>query len=656
LFDSVLIANRGEIACRIVRTARRMGIRTIAVYSEADRGALFTRMADEAHAIGPAPARESYLAADKIIALAKRIGAASIHPGYGFLSENAEFADACAEAGIVFIGPSPGAIRAMGLKNAAKALMQKAGVPVVPGYHGDNQSAKFLKEKAYEIGYPVLIKAIAGGGGKGMRRVDAHVDFENALEGAAREAQSAFGDPRVLIEKYVAQPRHIEMQIFGDRSGEVVHLFERDCSLQRRHQKVIEESPAPGLSDAMRASMAEAAVAAGRAVSYVGAGTIEFIADSSRGLRPDSFYFMEMNTRLQVEHPVTEAITGLDLVEWQFRVADGEPLPLAQSAIRQKGHAVEARLYAENPENNFLPAAGKIFALEFPAADGLRIDTGVEAGSVVTPFYDPMIAKIIAHGATRDDALDRLSDAISQTLVAGPKTNAAFLAALCDAPEFRSGAFDTGFIEANLARLGAAPREPDAGAALLGAERLLALRPGAPSNDPWRVADRFELTGRRSIGVDILVDGRPVALVETSLNGAAKLAFGDGRPVPDAPEDAPARIVETKDAFFVLKAGRQAELRLVDPLDGEMEASSGGSGLVEAPMHGRLLALFVEEGQTVEQGARVAIVEAMKMEHALAAPRAGRVARIAAAVGAQVQQGDRLMTIEEAKADADRAG
>jgi 3-methylcrotonyl-CoA carboxylase alpha subunit len=656
LFDSVLIANRGEIACRVVRTARRMGIRTIAVYSEADRGALFTRMADEAHAIGPAPARESYLAADKIIALAKRIGAASIHPGYGFLSENAEFADACAEAGIVFIGPSPGAIRAMGLKNAAKALMQKAGVPVVPGYHGDNQSAKFLKEKAYEIGYPVLIKAIAGGGGKGMRRVDAHVDFENALEGAAREAQSAFGDPRVLIEKYVAQPRHIEMQIFGDRSGEVVHLFERDCSLQRRHQKVIEESPAPGLSDAMRASMAEAAVAAGRAVSYVGAGTIEFIADSSRGLRPDSFYFMEMNTRLQVEHPVTEAITGLDLVEWQFRVADGEPLPLAQSAIRQKGHAVEARLYAENPENNFLPAAGKIFALEFPAADGLRIDTGVEAGSVVTPFYDPMIAKIIAHGATRDDALDRLSDAISQTLVAGPKTNAAFLAALCDAPEFRSGAFDTGFIEANLARLGAAPREPDAGAALLGAERLLALRPGAPSNDPWRVADRFELTGRRSIGVDILVDGRPVALVETSLNGAAKLAFGDGRTVPDAPEDAPARIIVTKDAFFVLKAGRQAELRLVDPLDGEMEASSGGSGLVEAPMHGRLLALFVEEGQTVEQGARVAIVEAMKMEHALAAPRAGRVVRIAAAVGAQVQQGDRLMTIEEAKADADRAG
>jgi 3-methylcrotonyl-CoA carboxylase alpha subunit len=452
----------------------------------------------------------------------------------------------------------------------------------------------------------------------------------------------------VLIEKYVAQPRHIEMQIFGDRSGEVVHLFERDCSLQRRHQKVIEESPAPGLSDAMRADMAEAAVAAGRAVSYVGAGTIEFIADSSRGLRPDSFYFMEMNTRLQVEHPVTEAITGLDLVEWQFRVAAGEPLPLAQTEIRRNGHAVEARLYAENPEHNFLPSSGRIHALEFPTAEGLRIDTGVEAGSTVTPFYDPMIAKIIAHGATRDSALDRLSDALAQTLVAGPKTNAAFLQALCDAPEFRAGAFDTGFIEANLARLGAAPREADAGVVLLGAERLLALRVGAPSNDPWRVADSFELTGRRSVGVDILLDGRPVALVRASANGVAKLAFADDRPLSGARAGAPARIVETKDALFVLKGGRQTELRLVDPLDGETEASGAGSGLVEAPMHGRLLALFAEEGQLVEQGARVAVVEAMKMEHSLTAPRAGRVARIAAAVGAQVQQGDRLMTIEEA--------
>jgi 3-methylcrotonyl-CoA carboxylase alpha subunit len=650
LFASVLIANRGEIACRIIRTARRLGIRSIAVYSEADRGALFTRLADEAYEIGPAAARKSYLAGDKIIALAKRVGAACIHPGYGFLSENAEFAESCAEAGIVFVGPPPAAIRAIGLKNAAKALMQKAGVPVVPGYHGDNQSPKFLKEKAYEIGYPILIKAIAGGGGKGMRRVDAHVDFEVALESAAREGQGAFGDSRVLIEKYVARPRHIEMQIFGDQSGEVVHLFERDCSLQRRHQKVIEESPAPGLSAEMRAIMAEAGIAAAKAVGYFGAGTIEFIADSSRGLRPDSFYFMEMNTRLQVEHPVTEAITGLDLVEWQFRIAAGEPLPLRQSEIRRSGHAVEARLYAENPENNFLPSAGRIYALQFPDAEGLRVDTGVEAGSEVTPFYDPMIAKIIAHGATRDEALDRLSDALEATLVAGPRSNAAFLRALCDAPEFRAGAFDTGFIEANLARLGAAPREPDGQAVVIGARRLLARRTdgAAASFDPWRMADSFELTGRRSVGVDILVDGRAASLVQRSVDGKTELAFADGLTRADREPDGPAQIVETPDALFVLRAGRQTELRLVDLLDGEAESSGNGSGQVEAPMHGRLLALFVEEGEIVAEGARVAIVEAMKMEHSLNAPRAGRVARIGAAVGAQVQQGARLMTIEDA--------
>jgi 3-methylcrotonyl-CoA carboxylase alpha subunit len=652
LFESVLIANRGEIACRIIRTARRLGIRTVAVYSEADRGALFTRLADEAHEIGPAAARESYLAADKIVAVAERVGARCIHPGYGFLSENAEFAESCIAAGIVFVGPPPSAIRAMGLKSAAKALMQKAGVPVVPGYHGDNQTPKFLKEKAYEIGYPILIKAIAGGGGKGMRRVDAHVDFEAALESAAREGQNAFGDSRVLIEKYVARPRHIEMQIFGDQSGQVVHLFERDCSLQRRQQKVIEESPAPGLSAPMRTEMAEAAIAAAKAVSYVGAGTIEFIADSSRGLRSDAFYFMEMNTRLQVEHPVTEAITGLDLVEWQFRIAAGEPLPLRQSEIMRKGHAVEARLYAENPENDFLPSAGKIYALEFPQAPGLRVDTGVEAGSEVTPFYDPMIAKIIAHGATRDEALDRLSSALDETLVAGPRTNAAFLRALCNAPEFRDGGFDTGFIEAHLARLGATPRAPDARAVLAGAERLLARRAdGAPASlDPWRVADSFELTGRRSVGLDILVDGRPAPLVLRSVDGRSEVAFvSESASVVDE-SDAPLRIVETDNALFVLRGGRQTELRLVDLLDGEAETSGGNSGRIEAPMHGRLLALFVEEGQLVAQGARVAIVEAMKMEHSLHAPRAGRVVAIAAAAGAQVQQGARLMTIEEAEA------
>jgi 3-methylcrotonyl-CoA carboxylase alpha subunit len=607
-------------------------------------------LADEAHEIGPAPARESYLNGDKIVALAKRLGSASIHPGYGFLSENADFAEACAAAGIVFVGPSPSAIRAMGLKNAAKALMQKAGVPVVPGYHGDNQAAKFLKEKAYEIGYPVLIKAIAGGGGKGMRRVDAHVDFEPALESAAREAQNAFGDARVLIEKYVARPRHIEMQIFGDRHGNVVHLFERDCSLQRRHQKVIEESPAPGLSEETRAAMAAAAVAAGKAVNYVGAGTIEFIADSSRGLKPDGFYFMEMNTRLQVEHPVTEAITGLDLVEWQFRVAAGERLPLSQDEIRKSGAAVEARLYAEDPEHGFLPSSGKIYALRLPQGEGLRVDAGVAQGGEVTPFYDPMIAKIIAHGATRQEALDRLSHALGETLVAGPRVNAAFLKALCDSAEFRAGAFDTGFIDANLEKLGATPRGLDSAAALAGVDHLLARRASrlaasAAGGDPWSLADGFELTGRRVIGLDALADGKPIQLVETIERGARRLALkGDEGPHEN---EAPATIVETETSVVVLRAGRQTEVRLVDPLDSQAEVAAEGSGIIEAPMHGRLLALFVKDGDLVEKGARLATVEAMKMEHALNAPRAGRVAGIAYAAGAQVQQGAKLMAIEE---------
>jgi 3-methylcrotonyl-CoA carboxylase alpha subunit len=646
LFESVLIANRGEIACRIIRTARRLGIRTIAIFSEADRGALFARLADEAHEIGPAPARESYLAGDRIIALAERVGARCVHPGYGFLSENAEFAEGCAKAGLVFVGPPPSAIRAMGLKNAAKALMQKAGVPVVPGYHGDEQAPRFLKEQAQEIGYPVLIKAIAGGGGKGMRRVDAAADFKSALEGAAREAQGAFGDSRVLVEKYVARPRHIEMQIFGDARGDVVHLFERDCSLQRRHQKVIEESPAPGLTEAVRPIMSEAAVAAGKAIGYVGAGTVEFIADSSRGLRPDGFYFMEMNTRLQVEHPVTEAITGLDLVEWQFLVAAGLPLPLKQCEIRARGHAVEARLYAEDPEHDFLPSAGRIHALRLPQGEGVRVDTGIEAGGEVTPFYDPMIAKIIAHGASRDEAIDRLSRALDETLVAGPRTNAPLLDALCEAPEFRAGAIDTGFIEANLARLGAAPREVDAEAVLIGAERLLARRTRKASLDPWSVADSFELTGRRTVGVELLVDGRPVSLSQTSANGVVALEWADGRRAAGEPA-APATIVEADNATFILRRGRQTEVRLIDPLDFEAEAAGSDSGQVEAPMHGRLVALFAQEGDIVKRGARLAIVEAMKMEHSLTAPRAGRVARIAAAVGAQLRQGARLMTIEE---------
>jgi len=650
LFESVLIANRGEIACRVIRTAKTLGIRTIVIYSAADRGAPFTRQADEAHEIGPAPAAESYLNGEKIVALAKHAGAAAIHPGYGFLSENADFAESCAAAGIVFIGPPPAAIRAMGLKSAAKALMEKAGVPVVPGYHGDNQTPKFLKQKAGEIGYPVLIKAIAGGGGRGMRRVDSHVDFEAALASAAREAQNAFGDGRVLIEKYVARPRHIEMQIFGDRNGNIVHLFERDCSLQRRHQKVIEESPAPGLEGETLAAMSAAAVAAGRAVNYVGAGTVEFIADSSRGLRPDGFHFMEMNTRLQVEHPVTEAVTGLDLVEWQFRIAAGERLPLRQSEIRRRGSAVEARLYAEDPEQGFLPSSGKIYGLRLPAGEGLRVDAGVEEGGEVTPYYDPMVAKIIAHGRTRREALERLSAALGATLVAGPRVNAGFLKALCDSKEFRAGSIDTGFIDANLKKLGATPHGVDLAAALAGADRLLARRAASSSPpdmaaDPWSLADGFELAGRRVTGLDFLVDNRPLHLIETLERGVRRLeAKGEAKKGPDG---APLAIVEAENRVFVFRAGRQTEVRLADPLEGEAEAQGEGAGVIEAPMHGRLLALFVKEGDVVAKGARLAIVEAMKMEHALHAPRAGRIGAVGYAVGAQVQQGARLMTIEE---------
>src|SRR5436190_3588457 len=486
MFTSVLIANRGEIAVRIARTAKRLGLRTIAVYSEADAGALHTRVADEAHLIGPPAARESYLLADRLIEVARRSGAQCIHPGYGFLSENAEFAASCAAAGIVFVGPPPDAIRAMGLKDRAKALMEKAGVPVVPGYHGELQEAKFLKEKAYQIGYPVLIKAVAGCGGKGMRRVDKHAEFDAALEGAMREAQSAFGDARVLIEKYVTAPRHIEMQVFADSHGKVIHLNERDCSLQRRHQKVIEEAPAPGMTTEVRDAMGRAATEAARAVGYQGAGTVEFIADGAKGLRPDGFWFMEMNTRLQVEHPVTEAITGLDLVEMQFRVAAGERLPLTQAQVPINGHAAEARLYAEDPARGFLPSTGKLVALELPAGEGVRVDTGVEAGSVVSPYYDPMIAKVIAHGSDRAQALARLATALGETVVVGPHANAAFLKALVSHPEFRAGNFDTGFIDRHLTEL--TKIDPQAEAAAIGAAVAALLTPQnrEAEETPWR--------------------------------------------------------------------------------------------------------------------------------------------------------------------------
>src|SRR5215210_6983979 len=471
MFASVLIANRGEIACRIARTAKRLGMRTIAVYSQADKDALHVRLCDEAHPIGAAAARDSYLRIDRLVEVARLTGAECVHPGYGFLSENAEFAQACADAGTTFVGPPPDAMRAMGLKDRAKALMEKAGVPVVPGYYGERQEPKFLKQKAYELGYPVLIKAVAGGGGKGMRKVERHAEFEAALESAIRQADAAFGNGRVLIEKYVAAPRHIEIQVFADRHGNAIHLNERDCSLQRRHQKVVEEAPAPGMTPALREAMGEAAVKAAKAVGYVGAGTVEFVTDKNLG----DFWFMEMNTRLQVEHPVTEAITGIDLVEWQFRIAAGEPLPLRQQQVPLQGHAVEARLYAEDPERGFLPSTGKLIALRFP--DGVRVDSGVEQGGEVSPFYDPMIAKLIAHAPDRATALDQLAEALDRTIVAGPRTNLGFLAALCRAPDFRAGCFDTGFIDTHLAELGAEPQGIDRAAAALGVRHLLERQP-----------------------------------------------------------------------------------------------------------------------------------------------------------------------------------
>lgn len=650
MFSSVLIANRGEIALRIARTARRLGMRVIAVHSEADAEAPFVAFADEACCIGPAPARESYLVTERILDVAKKSGAQCLHPGYGFLSENAEFAEACAAAGVVFVGPPPSAVRAMGLKDAAKALVEKAGVPVVPGYHGEIQEAAFLKEKAYQIGYPVLIKAVAGGGGKGMRRVDKHADFEEALASCQREARSSFGNAHVLIEKYILAPRHVEVQVFGDTHGNVIHFFERDCSMQRRHQKVIEEAPAPGMDATTRAAFGKAAVDAAKAVGYFGAGTIEFIADGSRGLRPDGFYFMEMNTRLQVEHPVTEAITGFDLVELQFRVAAGETLPVSQGDLSIRGHAVEARLYAEEPERGFLPSTGTLHALQLAGGEGIRIDSGVVEGGEVTPFYDPMIAKVIAHGANRDEALDRLRDALLGSVVAGPKTNTRFLCALIDHPDFRAGKLDTGLIDRNLEALGAVPPKLDraavaAGAlALLGEEQMrladAALARSGWASDPWGENDGFALApGRKSV-LRVKAEQEEIVL---PLDASASAV---GEAAADMERDF--TLVAGGEGIFVLDRGRQIAVSIPDPLDVSFDDHGGDAGgLVKSPMHGKLVALFVKDGEAVEKGQRVAIVEAMKMEHPVLAPRAGTVEGIAFETGSQLGEGARIMVIAE---------
>ncbi|MGE3784524.1 MAG: acetyl/propionyl/methylcrotonyl-CoA carboxylase subunit alpha, partial [Alphaproteobacteria bacterium] len=493
MFSKILIANRGEIACRVIRTARRIGIATVAVYSEADAGALHVAMADEARLIGPPPARESYLNIEAVIAAARDSGAEAVHPGYGFLSENAEFAEACTAAGIVFIGPPPAAIRAMGSKSAAKALMEAHGVPVVPGYHGTDQDERRLAAEAERIGFPVMIKASAGGGGRGMRVVADATEFARALDGARREAKGAFGDDTVLIERHLERPRHIEVQVFGDLHGNIVHLFERDCSIQRRHQKVVEEAPAPGLTPERRRDLGKAGIAAARAVGYVGAGTVEFITEEGG----ERFYFMEMNTRLQVEHPVTEAVTGIDLVEWQFRVAAGEFLPLRQDEIAVAGHAIEVRLYAENPARGFLPATGTLHRLHLPEGEAIRVDTGVRQGDTVTPFYDPMIAKIIARGEDRTAALARLRRALADTAVLGVTTNLGFLARVAADGEFAAGAVDTGFIDRHRdVLLRVANRAPTLALAAAVLDRLLsddARVRGEPVPDPWSRRDGWRL-------------------------------------------------------------------------------------------------------------------------------------------------------------------
>jgi 3-methylcrotonyl-CoA carboxylase alpha subunit len=656
MFSSVLIANRGEIAVRIARTAARLGLRTIAVCSEADAGALHARVCDEAVMLGPAPPQDSYLAIDRLIEAARRSGAECVHPGYGFLSENALFAEACAAAGLVFVGPPPAAIRAMGLKDQAKSLMERAGVPVVPGYHGGQQTAAFLKRKAYEIGYPVLIKAVAGGGGRGIRRVDKHAEFEDALAAAQREATAAFGDARVLVEKYVEVPRHVEIQVMADSRGNVIHLGERDCSLQRRHQKLIEEAPAPGMTPALRAEMGQAAVAAARTVGYVGAGTVEFIADGARGLRTGGFWFMEMNTRLQVEHPVTEMITGLDMVEWQFRIAAGEALPLRQHEVSLAGHAIEARICAEDPARGFLPSPGRITVFEPPAGQGVRVDAGVASGDVVPPDYDPMIAKVIVHAPTRNDALARLGAALRDLVVAGPRVNTPFLGRLAGHKQFQAGRFDTGFIDRHLSEL--LHSDPDdeaqavarAAALLLARERSrleaveAALAPPSRAGwpDPWSADDGFSLGPPRLMTIDILVDGAVrQARVSWGADGAQVMVGGISAPVTSEK----GRLIEMAGGAVAVAGGRQIHVTLLrsDALEGHQ---AGNDGAVRAPMNGKVIATFVEPGQRVKKGARVALMEAMKMEHSLTAPIDGVVRELAVAAGAQATEGAVIAQIE----------
>ena len=659
----ILIANRGEIACRVIKTARKMGIATVAVYSDADRKALHVRLADEAIYIGPSPATQSYLVMDKLITAAKETGADAVHPGYGFLSENPDFVRACDKAGLIFIGPRPESMEAMGLKDAAKKLMDVAGVPITPGYHGKEQDPKFLKTKATEIGYPVLIKAVAGGGGKGMRKVETEADFLDDLASCQREAKSSFGNDDVLIEKYITSPRHIEIQVFGDTHGNVVHMFERDCSLQRRHQKVIEEAPAPGMTDAVRKAMTDAAVNAAKAVNYVGAGTVEFIVDGSGALKTDGFWFMEMNTRLQVEHPVTEMITGLDLVELQIRVAQGEKLP-KQKDVTLQGHAMEARLYAEDPANDFLPSIGKITCFDSQSwvsyDDEYRIDTGVEQGDRISIFYDPMVAKMITFAETREEAAENLKDLIDKAEVTGITTNSAFLYKCLSHEDFLSGDVSTHFIPQNLSQITPIDFAQDDrvfGLAALFFEQKYKESQRSPFRDQggWRPnlpthRTHYLVRNGEPVTVQIKSDTDLTALIE--INGKVLISFDYGpedtsRTNIEALNHYPSWAFKTHDDHVSLY--RHAQLIRVNREIFGDSATTASADSLTAPMPGKIIAVKTEVGATVKAGDPLIIMEAMKMEMTLEAPRDGTVESLTAETGALVADGDVLLELEKIK-------
>ena len=670
MFTKILIANRGEIACRVAATARRMGIKTVAVYSDADARAKHVSVCDESVHIGGSAPKDSYLQWQRILEAAKATGAQAVHPGYGFLSENEEFAQACADAGLVFIGPTPSAIKAMGLKAESKQLMEKAGVPLVPGYHGADQAAGLLQREADQMGYPVLIKASAGGGGKGMRAVEKAESFAEALASCKREAINSFGDDAVLVEKYVQRPRHIEIQVFGDTLGNYVYLFERDCSVQRRHQKVLEEAPAPGMTQAMRQQMGEAAVAAARAVAYVGAGTVEFIVEQREGAEM-SFFFMEMNTRLQVEHPVTEAITGLDLVEWQLRVACGEPLPLRQDQLRINGHAIEARICAENPDHNFLPATGTLHVYGLPdcvtferAEAGVRVDSGVRAGDAISPYYDSMIAKLIVHGATREEALARMDAALAQTHIVGLNTNVQFLRHVVTSASFAQANLDTALIprEAGVLfsqeKVGLAMAVAGSVAQTLLRERAQVFAQAATGwIDPLSRRDGWQAFGLNARRFDFEFHGEPHTATLTYLHdGAMRLAVGDALgivafeaqgsaiDVQFAGQRALLSVYKKGDVAHVFSAIGATQIIAIDFL---MHAGEGQAdvGRLTAPMPGKVVSFAVKAGDKVTRGQPLAIMDAMKMEHTIAAPIDGTVAELLFAPGDQVPEGAELLKL-----------